>query len=59
MLEAKHHGLPEHGFRVEPGYPTVDDDDAFGVITGLGLPVIYPAPEGFELNHAASMPGGH
>lgn len=59
MLEAKHHSLPERGFRVKPGNPTVDDDNALGVVTGLGLPVVCPAPEGLELNHAASMPGGH
>lgn len=59
MLEAKHYSFPKRGFRVKPGNPTVDDDNALGVVTGLGLPVIYPAPEGLELNHAASMPGGH
>ncbi|APD19093.1 hypothetical protein BK812_0050 [Pectobacterium phage A38] len=59
MLETKHHSFPERWFRVKPGNPTVNDDNALGVVTGLGLPVIYPAPEGLELNHAASMPGGH
>ena len=59
MLEAKHHSFPKYGIGVKPGYPTVDNDYALGVVTGLRLPVVHSAPERFDFLHAASMPGGH
>lgn len=59
MLEAKHHSLPKRGFRVKPGNPTVDDNDTFTIVAGFRASSVDAIPEGLELNHAASMPGGH